>query len=125
MRISAKALVEDANTTPHRYGSLRKLGVPYRDPLRVSIKGSYKGSIKSLGLLIYENLGVPYIGVLIIRILLFRVLCEGPIFSETPIWFVAIVQASVSGVSDVESKRTRFRRLGSGFHGLETDGKDC
>ena len=32
-----------------------------------------------------ENRGT-YLGVLIIRILLFRVLCYGPLFSETPIW---------------------------------------
>ena len=31
-----------------------------------------------------ENSGAPYFGVLIIRILLFRVLYEGPLFSETP-----------------------------------------
>ena len=33
------------------------------------------------------KLGVPYynLGVLIIRILLFRVLYQGPLFSETPI----------------------------------------
>ena len=29
--------------------------------------------------------GVPYFGVLIIRILLFKVLHQGPLFSETPI----------------------------------------
>ena len=29
---------------------------------------------------------MPYLVVLIIRILLFRVLYEGPLFSETPIW---------------------------------------
>ena len=28
--------------------------------------------------------GVPYSGVLILRILLFRVLCKGPLFSVTP-----------------------------------------
>ena len=32
-----------------------------------------------------ENTGLPYFGVLIIRILLCRVLYEGPLFSETPI----------------------------------------
>ena len=32
----------------------------------------------------FRKLGVPYCGVLIIRILLFRVLCWGPLFSETP-----------------------------------------
>ena len=41
-----------------------------------------------------NNKGVPYFGVLIIRILLLRVLQlgspffgNGPLFSETPIWF--------------------------------------
>ena len=33
----------------------------------------------------FRKLGVPYFGVLIIRILLFRVLYQGPLFSETPI----------------------------------------
>ena len=32
----------------------------------------------------FRKLGVPYFGVLVIRILLFRVLHEGPLFSETP-----------------------------------------
>ena len=34
----------------------------------------------------FRKLGVPYLGVLIIRILLFRVLYRGPIFSETLKW---------------------------------------
>ena len=33
-----------------------------------------------------EKFGVPYFVVLIIRILLFRVLYEGFLLSETPIW---------------------------------------
>ena len=33
----------------------------------------------------FRKLGVPYFGVLIVRILLFGVLCEGPLFSETTI----------------------------------------
>ena len=33
-----------------------------------------------------ENKVYLYFGVLIIRILLFRVLSDGPLFSETPIW---------------------------------------
>ena len=33
----------------------------------------------------FPRIWVPYFGVLIIRILLFRVLCWGPLFSETPI----------------------------------------
>ena len=32
----------------------------------------------------FRKLGVPYFGVLIIRILLFKVLYSGPLFSETP-----------------------------------------
>ena len=38
----------------------------------------------------FRELGVPYFGVLIIRILLFRVLYYGPLFLETPI-FRAVV----------------------------------
>ena len=34
----------------------------------------------------FRKLGVPYFGVLIIRILLFTVLYSGPLFSETPKW---------------------------------------
>ena len=34
----------------------------------------------------FPKIRVPYFGVLIIRILLFGVLYEGPLFSETPIW---------------------------------------
>ena len=33
----------------------------------------------------FRKLGVPYVGVLIIRILLFRVLYSSPLFSETPV----------------------------------------
>ena len=33
-----------------------------------------------------KNRGVPYFGVLIIGILLFRVLYWGPLFSQTPMW---------------------------------------
>ena len=32
----------------------------------------------------FRNLGVPYLGVRIIRILLFRALYQGPLFSENP-----------------------------------------
>ena len=34
----------------------------------------------------FRKLGLPYFGVLIIRILLFRVLYQDPLFSETPLW---------------------------------------
>ena len=34
----------------------------------------------------FRNLGVPCFGLLIIRILLFSVLYQGPLFSETPFW---------------------------------------
>ena len=34
---------------------------------------------------VFRKLEVPYFGILIVRILLFRVLYEGPLFSETPI----------------------------------------
>ena len=37
-----------------------------------------------LGAAVFRKFGVPYFGVLIIRILLFRVLYQGPLFSETP-----------------------------------------
>ena len=36
----------------------------------------------------FRKFGLPYFGVLIIRILLFRVLYYGPLFSETPIFVV-------------------------------------
>ena len=36
----------------------------------------------------FRTLGVPYFGVLIIRILLSRVLYQGPLFSETPMCYV-------------------------------------
>ena len=45
--------------------------------------GSYMWSYKSYGG--FRKWGVPYFGVLIVRILLFRVLHQGPLFSETPI----------------------------------------
>ena len=38
----------------------------------------------------FPKIGVPYFGVLIIRILLFRVVCEGPLFSETPIYLILL-----------------------------------
>ena len=41
---------------------------------------------ESLSIFEFPKLGVPYFGVLIIRILLFRVLYQGPIFSETPVF---------------------------------------
>ena len=34
----------------------------------------------------FPKIGIPYFGVLITRILLFRVLYWGPLFSETPSW---------------------------------------
>ena len=33
----------------------------------------------------FPKIGVPHLGVLIVRILLFRVLYWGPLFSETPV----------------------------------------
>ena len=59
-----------------------------RNPISYQIpRPYYKGSFKGL----YKGLGFPKIrgslfGVLIIRILLFRVLYWDPLFSETPIW---------------------------------------
>ena len=41
----------------------------------------------------FRKLGVPYFGVRIISILLFRVLFWGPLFSETPIFL--IIEASL------------------------------
>ena len=41
------------------------------------------GSFSTFGS--FRNLGLPYFGVLMIRILLFRVFYSGPPFSETPI----------------------------------------
>ena len=48
-----------------------------------------------------KKLGVPYFGVLIIRILLCRVLYWGPLLSETPTWDPTVedleVEASLGG----------------------------
>ena len=43
----------------------------------------------------FRKLGVLYFGVLIIRILLFRVLHWGPLFSETPMGSVIVVAAQL------------------------------
>ena len=48
-----------------------------------------------------ENRGT-YLGVLIIRILLFRVLCYGPLFSETPIYEQGISYSSLLRLSEIE-----------------------
>ena len=42
----------------------------------------------------FPNIGVTYFGVLIIRILLFRVLYSGPLFSETPWYRTALGECS-------------------------------
>ena len=50
-------------------------------------------AVQGLGWLQYgsfRKLGVPHLGALIIKILLFRVLYWGPVFSETPIWALII-----------------------------------
>ena len=51
--------------------------VPYCEVLRCVVDGSLFES--------FRKLGVPYLGVLFLRILLFRVPYSGPLFSETPI----------------------------------------
>ena len=58
-----------------------------------------------------ENRGTLF-GVLIIRILLFRVLYWGPLFSETPIWGVGILDLH-------ESIRTLLSRLRALFSEME------
>ena len=58
-----------------------------RVPLKGSFKGSYKGSIGFQGLGSFRKLGVPYFGVLIIRILLSYYLgyyIRGPFFWKLP-----------------------------------------
>ena len=56
--------------------------------------------------------GVPYLVVLIIRILLIGVLCYGPLLSETPIW-----------VSFCESQgQVKFRQPRAGVHGQRACG---
>ena len=57
------------------YWGFRKLGGTL---FLVAILGA-----KNLG--VSENEGVPYLGVLIIRILLFRLRHEGALYSQTPI----------------------------------------
>ena len=42
------------------------------------------------------HIGVPYFGVLITRILVFRVLYWGPLFSETPMWVTTRVTTRVT-----------------------------
>ena len=59
---------------PSRF-DLRHSALGFLDKLR--LVGMYMG--------VSENWGTPYFGVLRIRILLFRVLYLGPLFSETPI----------------------------------------
>ena len=67
-----------------RIGSFRKLGGTFKGIHKGSFKRIYTGSIKGLGLGSFRKLGVPYLGVLIVRILLLRMLYSGPLFSETP-----------------------------------------
>ena len=65
--------------TSKRFGSSRKLGLPLEGSLKGSLTGSKKGSINGLGFRVSANWST-------LRILLFRVLYWGPLFSETPTW---------------------------------------
>ena len=60
-----------------------------------------------------EFLGVPYFGVLILRILLFRVLYWGPLFSETPISIWVVVKIMVPFLGTLN---TRCRIIGAAFY---------
>ena len=56
-----------------------------RVPLKVYDKGTIRVPLKdSIRVWSFRKLGVPYFGILVIRILLFRVLYSGPLLSETP-----------------------------------------
>ena len=46
----------------------------------------------------FRKLGVPDFGVLIIRILLFRVLYLGPLFSETPTYYTGLTAKGPRGL---------------------------
>ena len=64
-------------------------GIPSH--ISVSLQWFSRAIVEALPLFnMVENGGVPYLGVLIIRILLFKVLYWGPLFLETPIFFFAI-----------------------------------
>ena len=55
-------------------------------PLRVCCRpsvGADQSRAPDFSILVFQKLGVAYFGVLIIRILLFRVLYSGPLCSET------------------------------------------
>ena len=59
--------------------------------LRVPLQGYYKGTIRvplkgPIRVSSFRKFGIPYFGVLLIRIPLLRVLYSGPLFSETPIY---------------------------------------
>ena len=71
------------------------LRVPLKGSFKVSFNfnSSHKGSIKGLGFRSFRKVGVPYFGVLILRVRPFRVLSWGPLVSETP----------MSGVSEHET----------------------
>ena len=45
----------------------------------------------------FPKIRVPFLGVLIIRTLLFKVLYSGPLFSETPIWLEKHILEGTSG----------------------------
>ena len=63
-------------------------------------------------------MGVPYFGVLLIRILLFRVLYQSPLFAETPMWRSEGLEASFKGsLEGCRRDPSGFRALGLGFGG--------
>ena len=61
-----------------------------------------------------ENRGIPYFGVLMIRILLFRVLYWGPLFSETPIRILILdldAYVQVSAAATVQTQGVSAIRI--------------
>ena len=65
-----------------------------------------------------KNMGVPYFGVLIIRILLLRTLFKGPLFSETPLLLGALrVQAEGGGGRRLRQQNRQLGNVGLGIGG--------
>ena len=68
----------------------------------------------------FRKLGVPYLGVLIIRILLFGVLYEGPLFPETPISAMLWRKSRLNGI-----RHTSSYDIEGGFGISEVSGVRC
>ena len=73
--------------------------------------------------------GVPYVGVLMIRILLFRVLIQVPYFRKPPYWrgketqFQNSLRLSLQCVSALKELRSRTRPMGQDPRGTRDAGR--